>query len=121
VQRDPHKFTRGAVLTMEISDGKKSILWHPFRQDGSLRPQLSLGDTGTEDLARLDELSLALLNPQDGRHALADRIVSLALEESRNNLGIGEVLALALRPKWRYLPRGLEWFRGRLKRALIAL
>ena len=59
VQRDPNKFTRGAVLTMQISEGKKSsILWHPFRQDANLRPQLSFGDTRTEDLARLAELSL---------------------------------------------------------------
>jgi poly-gamma-glutamate synthesis protein (capsule biosynthesis protein) len=121
VQRDPHKFTRGAVLTMQISEGEKSIHWHPFRQDANLRPQLSFGDTRTEDLARLDELSLALLNLQDRRHALADRVVSLVLEGSRNNLGIREVLALARQPKWRYLPYGLEWLRGRLKRAVRAL
>jgi hypothetical protein len=121
VQRDPHKFTRGALLTMQISEGGKSILWHPFRQDANLRPQLCFGDTRTEDLARLDELSLALLNPQDRRHALADRIVSLVHKESRNNVGIREVLALARRPKWRYLTRGLEWFSGRLKRAVAGL
>jgi hypothetical protein len=109
VRQDPGKFGRGAVLTVHISGEQKMIQWHPFRQDHHLRPQLSQADAKDEDLRRLKDLSAALLNEKDPRHALADSIVETAYWENRNSLSMRQILTLALRPRWRYVPLGLWW------------
>jgi len=109
VRRDPHKFGRGAVLTVQLSNGKKSIQWHPFRQGANLRPQLSLDSRYSEDLHRLEDLSSALLNERDPRHALANEVMAKAQQESWDTLAMREIWRLMLKPKWRYIPRGLEW------------
>jgi poly-gamma-glutamate synthesis protein (capsule biosynthesis protein) len=116
VQRDPGKFGRGAVLTVHVAGGETSIQWHPFRQDPKLRPQLSSGGIRAEDLRRLDDLSAALLNGKDPRHALAESVFQAAWWESRDDLGVRQLCKLALRPRWRYVPRGLRWLWRRLQR-----
>lgn len=118
VERDPHKFSRGAVLTVELSNEKKSIQWYPFRQGGDLRPQLSSGSLRSEDLLRLEEMSAALLNAEDPRHALANEMIAKAQEECWNQLETRELVKLLLRPKWRYIPKGLKWFSGKIKRSM---
>jgi poly-gamma-glutamate capsule biosynthesis protein CapA/YwtB (metallophosphatase superfamily) len=116
VRRDPDKFARGAVLSVRISGARKSVRWQPFRQDSHVRPHLSAGEVEADDLRRLNDLSTALLNPQDPRHKLADAVVKTAWWEDRDSLGMRQLLKLALRPKWRYVPRGLKWFLRRLRR-----
>lgn len=118
VQRDPHKFGRGAVLTVQLSNEKKSIQWHPFRQGRDLRPQLSSGSVRSEDLLRLEEMSAALLNAEDPRHALANEMVAKAQQESWNQLEFRELVNLLLKPKWRYIPYGLKWVSGKIKRSM---
>jgi poly-gamma-glutamate capsule biosynthesis protein CapA/YwtB (metallophosphatase superfamily) len=116
VRRDPGKFSRGAVLTVHILGNKKSTQWHPFRQDPNLRPQLSLGDTKFEDLHRLEGLSTALLNEKDSRHAIADSVFKAAWLEYLDTAGIRQVIRLARKPKWRYLPHGLTWLYRKVRR-----
>ncbi|MGE0646204.1 MAG: CapA family protein [Nitrospira sp.] len=116
VRRDPHKFSRGAVLTIQLSNGGKSVEWHPFRQGRDLRPQLSSGSVYSEDLLRLEHLSAALLNAEDSRHALANQIVAKAQQESHNQLGLRELFKLLLRPRWRYIPNGLKWVGQKIRR-----
>lgn len=116
VRRDPHKFGRGAVLTVQLSNGKKSVQWHPFRQGRDLRPQLSSGSVYSEDLLRLEDLSAALLNAKDPRHALANEIAAKAQRESWDQLGFRKLFTLLLQPKWRYIPYGLKWIGGKIKR-----
>ena len=116
VRRDPEKFDRGAVLTVGFSGERKSVQWQPFRQDANLRPQLSTREVAAEDLRRLEELSAALIDPHNPRHALADAVFEAAWWESRDGLGMRQLLNLALRPKWRYVPRGLKWFWRRIQR-----
>jgi poly-gamma-glutamate capsule biosynthesis protein CapA/YwtB (metallophosphatase superfamily) len=114
VRRDPEKFSRGAVLTVHFAGAHKSVEWHPFRQDTNLRPQLSTGEVKAEDLHRLEDLSAALLNERDPRHWLADSVVEAAWWEDRDNLRMGQLLKLALRPKWRYVPCGFRWLWRRI-------
>ena len=115
IRRDPGKFGRGAVLTVHISADQKSIQWHPFRQDSHLRPQLSQGDAKGEDLWRLEELSDALLNDHDPRHALADSVLEAARLENWQSLSVPQILKLAMRPKWRYIPSGLRWLTRQIR------
>jgi poly-gamma-glutamate capsule biosynthesis protein CapA/YwtB (metallophosphatase superfamily) len=117
IKRDPGKFGRGALLTVRISDGKKSVEWHPFRQDPNLRPQLSSGKTKLEDLQRLEDLSAALLNENDPRHILADSVAQAAWWKERDSLDMENLFKLALKPKWRYVPAGLKWVYRRLRLA----
>lgn len=115
VRRDPHKFGRGAVLTVQFSNGKKSIQWHPFRQGRDLRPQLSSESIYSEDLLRLEDLSAALLNERDPRHALANQVMAKAQQENWDRLELREMCRLILKPKWRYLPYGLKWVSRKIK------
>jgi poly-gamma-glutamate capsule biosynthesis protein CapA/YwtB (metallophosphatase superfamily) len=115
IQRDAGKFGRGALLTVHISGGKKSVEWEPFRQDANLRPQLLSGTTRLEDLQRLEVLSDALVNESDPRHHLADSVFETAWWERRDGLKMGHMLKLALRPKWRYFPSGLRWLYRRIR------
>jgi Bacterial capsule synthesis protein PGA_cap len=115
IERDPDKFSRGALLTVHVSGSRKSVSWHPFRQGADLRPRLCAGDTKVEDLQRLNDLSAALLNKKDFRHALADSVIRTGRRTNLARLGIREVMRLALRPKWRYIPRGLNWLFQRMK------
>ena len=117
VRLDPGKFSRGAVLTIEISGSKKSVRWHPFRQDPYLRPQLSRGDERVAALGRLKDLSSALVNRQDPRHELADSVLDTTWWNHRNKLSAKQLLKLALRPKWRYFPTALKWFYRRVSGA----
>ncbi len=114
VRRDPSKFSRGALLTVSVRDGKKTVTWHPFRQDPSLRPQASSGEDKLDDLTRLEELSAALLNADDPRHRLADSVFTTAWCNDRDRLTFSDVISLALRPRWRYVPAGLRWLRRRI-------
>lgn len=114
VRQNPDKFSRGAVLVIYLAGEQKLIQWHPFRQDSSIRPQLSSGHAKVEDLRRLEELSFALWNKNDSRHALADSICKTAWQESRDGLGIQQLFKLALSPKWRYVPHGLNWLSRRV-------
>ena len=115
IERDAGKFSRGALLTVHISEGQKLAEWHPFRQDSNLRPQLSFGKVKTEDLQRLENLSAALLNTNDDRHLLADSVFQAAWWEARKSLRMSQLLKLALKPKWRYLPHGVRWLYQRVK------
>ena len=116
VRCDPHKFARGAVLTVRFHNGKKSIQWHPFRQGKNLQPKLSSESTYSEDLLRLEDLSAALLNEKDPRHSLANEIMAKAHEESRDSLQFKALLQLMLKPKWRYIPYGVKWICGKIKK-----
>ena len=115
VQRDPEKFGRGAVLTVHVSGKEKSVEWHPFRQQPNLQPLLSSGDVKIEDVRKLDDLSAALLNPDDPRHAVADSVANAVDSDNLKRLGVTEVIGLARRPRWRYVPRGLKWLYQRLQ------
>jgi Bacterial capsule synthesis protein PGA_cap len=117
VRRDPEKFSRGAVLTIEASGGTLSPEWHPFRQ-ASLRPRLSSDETLREDTRRLEALSAVLLDTHDSRHRLADQVMEECYKESLAAVQWPELLRLARRPKWRYVPRGMSWLAGRLKKAV---
>jgi poly-gamma-glutamate capsule biosynthesis protein CapA/YwtB (metallophosphatase superfamily) len=119
VRRDPDKFSRGAILTLEISEHRKHLEWHPFRQDAELRPRSCSGEVLTEDLRRLDALSAALVNVKDSRQAMADRVLEACSRENRAALGWKDLLLLARHPKWRYIPRGVRWLGGRLRRAVV--
>ena len=119
VERDPEKFSRGAVLMIEVSEAGKSVRWHPFRQDSQLRPRLCSEETLAEDLQRLEALSAALLDPKDPRQALADRVIAATSREGRAALQWTELLGLARRPKWRYVPLGISWLAARLKKAKL--
>ena len=94
IERDKDKFTRGAVLSVYISGNEKSIRWHPFRQGSDLRPRLCAGDNKVEMLRRLDELSAALLNKKDPRHAVANSVMQAAQRAALNSLRIREVVKL---------------------------
>jgi poly-gamma-glutamate synthesis protein (capsule biosynthesis protein) len=118
IRRDREKFGRGALLTVHIADRKTSVEWHPFRQNSNLQPQLSAGETRLEDLQRLDDLSAALLDPNDLRNSLADSVVQAAIRDSLDNLAIRELLNLALKPKWRYIPAGFKWLYRRVRFAV---
>jgi poly-gamma-glutamate synthesis protein (capsule biosynthesis protein) len=119
VRRDPQKFARGAILTVEVSEGGKLVEWHPFRQGADLRPRLCTGEQRSEDLRRLEALSTALLDPQDPRHQMADRITEACREESLAALQWRELVLLGRRPKWRYIPRGIGWLASRLKKGML--
>ena len=114
ILRDPNKFVHGAVLAVKFSGKAKSTSWYPFRQGADLRPSLSRGDAKIEDLNRLAGLSAALSNKRDFRHALADSVVGKVRSANMKNIGIQELLRLALRPKWRYIPRGFHWLSQRI-------
>ncbi len=116
VRRDPHKFTRGAVLTVQFRNEAKLTQWHPFRQGKDLRPELSSGSTYSEDLLRLEDLSAALLNQRDPRHSLADDVMTKSQQESRENLELKTMLRLMRNPKWRYIPNGISWLKGKISR-----
>lgn len=116
VRCDPHKFARGAVLTVQIRNEKKSIQWHPFRQGKNLRPKLSSESAYSEDLLRLEDLSAALLNEKDPRHSLANDVMARAHQETRENLEVNAMFRLMLKPKWRYIPYGIQWVRGKIKK-----
>lgn len=118
VRRDPHKFSRGAVLTVQFSNGKKLVQWHPFRQGRDLRPELSSEPFYSEDLRRLEDLSAALLHAEDPRHALANEVVAKAQQESWNQLEFRELVKLLLKPKWRYIPYGFKWVSGKIRRSI---
>jgi len=118
VRREPNKFARGAVLTVRLKGGKKAVQWHPFRQDANLRPQLCSGSEKLADLRRMDDLCSALSNEKDWRHGLADSVWNAVRGETLDQLGIGDILKLALKPKWRYVPRGLQWFHRKLSTSL---
>ena len=117
VARDRERFSRGAVLTVRISGSNRAIHWHPFRQDASLRPQLSSGDDKLEDLKNLADLTGALVNPKDRRHFIADEVIQTTIAEAMNNLKARQLLRLACRPKWRYVPRGINWLLKKTMRA----
>jgi poly-gamma-glutamate capsule biosynthesis protein CapA/YwtB (metallophosphatase superfamily) len=121
VRRDPEKFARGAVLTIEISGSSKVLEWHPFRQDSDARPRLCSGETLTGDLERLDALSKALCDEKDPRQAMADRVMEACIRESRAAVQWRDLPLLARRPKWRYIPRGFAWLAGRLKKAVLGV
>jgi capsule synthesis protein PGA_cap len=114
IRRDPEKFSRGALFTVHVSGKKKSIEWHPFRQTPNLQPELSSGKAKAEDLRRLERLSAALLDPNDPRHSLADSVYQAAWWSQRDTLGIQELLKLAAKPRWRYVPYGLKWLYRRM-------
>jgi len=116
VRKDPQKFGRGAVLTVNISEKNKKVQWHPFRQSSDLRPQLSVGNDREEDLKRLEDLSQALLDPSDPRHALAEFAYNVAWAESRDTLSLRQILQMAARPKWRYVSEGFKWLGRRIKK-----
>lgn len=116
VRRDPNKFARGAVLTVQFRNETKSTQWHPFRQGRDLRPELSSGSTYSEDLLRLEDLSSALLNKRDPRHSLANDVMTKAQQESRERLELKALLRLMLNPKWRYIPYGISWLKGKIRR-----
>jgi poly-gamma-glutamate capsule biosynthesis protein CapA/YwtB (metallophosphatase superfamily) len=115
IRRDPNKFGHGALLTVRISDKVKSVHWHPFRQGHDLRPHLCAGEDKMKDLRRLDDLSAALLKKNDFRHELADSVMQTVRRTSLARIGIRDVMKLALKPKWRYVPRGLNWAFERMK------
>lgn len=115
IERDPDKFSRGALLTIQIAGKAKSVRWHPFRQDADLRPRLCTGNSKPEMLQRLDNLSAALMNMKDPRHVLADSVLRAVRSDNMKHFGIGEMIRLACRPKWRYIPRGLHWLFQRMK------
>jgi hypothetical protein len=115
IRRDPDKFKRGAVLTVKVDGQKKTVAWHPFRQSSDLRPQLCVGDDEFQAVQELRELSVALLEPADGRHALVDSVLKAVELENTKLIGVRDVLKLARRPKWRYLPRGFKWLSQRLR------
>jgi Bacterial capsule synthesis protein PGA_cap len=119
VLRDPEKFLRGAVLTIEVSEAGKIVMWHPFRQDSELRPRLCSGETLVENLDRLEALSAALQGEKDPRQELADRVMEEIFKENRAALRWTEVLALARQPKWRYIPLGASWLGAKLKKAVL--
>jgi hypothetical protein len=118
VRRDPHKFARGAVLTVQLRNEKKSIQWHPFRQGRDLRPELSSGSTYSEDLLILEDLSAALLNERDPRHSLANEVAAKAFQDSLDGLELMEMCRLLLKPKWRYIPQGISWVSRKIRRLL---
>jgi len=109
IRRDPHKFSRGAILRIMISGDKKTIEWHPFRQSNELRPTLCCGAELHQDLRRIEELSRALNDSTDPRHALADRVSESAWWAERQSLSAKDLMKLLAKPKWRYLPLGLKW------------
>jgi len=109
IQRDPDKFSRGAVLTVHVSGRTKSVCWHPFRQGADLRPYLCTDQVQVEDVRRLSDLSAALLTKNDYRHDLADSVMKSARRKNLAQLRIQDLLKLARRPKWRYFSSGLNW------------
>jgi poly-gamma-glutamate synthesis protein (capsule biosynthesis protein) len=119
IKRDPDKFKRGAFLTIAVSRCGKSVRWHPFTQGPDLRPHLCRDDSRTEDLRKLEDLSAALLDDRDPRHALADSVMKNVRRATLARLGVRDVMRLALRPKWRYVPRGLSWCVQRVKNAIM--
>jgi poly-gamma-glutamate capsule biosynthesis protein CapA/YwtB (metallophosphatase superfamily) len=118
VRRDPNKFSRGAVLTVQISSEKKTIQWHPFRQGKDLRPHLSLESSYSEDFSRLEELSAALLNPRDPRHALANEVMGKIQQESWDRLDLKSMVQFMRKPKWRYIPYGLKWVKRKITKSI---
>jgi hypothetical protein len=114
IERDRDKFSRGAVLSVDISGNSKRARWQPFQQGPDLRPRLCIGDARLDRLYKLDELTKALLNQKDYRHALADAVMLQARRSALKDLGLKDVLKLALQPKWRYLPNGLRWLGQRM-------
>jgi poly-gamma-glutamate capsule biosynthesis protein CapA/YwtB (metallophosphatase superfamily) len=115
IERDRDKFSRGALLRVNVSGNTKSVSWHPFRQGPYLRPYLCAADPKEEDLRRLDDLSAVLLNQNDFRHALADSIMKNVRRSNLAQLRIRDVFMMGLRPKWRYVPRGVKWVVERMK------
>jgi len=118
IRRDPGKFERGAVLRVDVSDEGKSVSWFPFRQDSQLRPQLSKGEVLKQDLGRLEDLSLALLNEKDPRHAIANNIKEIIEQASLEGVSLQHVLKRAMRPQWKHFPVGLRWLRSQLRKSV---
>jgi Bacterial capsule synthesis protein PGA_cap len=118
IHRDPDKFARGAILTIRVSGETKSAHWSPFRQRSDLRPELSAGAARADALRRLDDLSAALLDPNDPRHALAATVMRRTRKDQLASLGLREVLSLARRPRLRHLWAGLPWIYQRVKNRL---
>lgn len=114
IQRDPTKFARGAILSVTVTETRKIVEWHPFRQSAELRPILSSSADLEEDLKRIEELTAALQNSKDPRHELAERVWAAAWWADRDTLSLTEMTKLMLKPKWRYVPLGLKWLRRRL-------
>jgi poly-gamma-glutamate capsule biosynthesis protein CapA/YwtB (metallophosphatase superfamily) len=109
IERDRDKFSRGALLTVNVSGSRKSVRWHPFRQSPALRPRLCTDEDKVEILLKLEELGIALLDKKDPRHALADSVMQIAQRTALESLGIREIINLGLHPKWRYVPNGIRW------------
>jgi len=116
IRRDPGKFGRGAVLRVGVSEEGKSVSWLPFRQDSQLSPQLSKGEALTQDLGRLEDLSLALSNETDPRHAIVEHVREIIWQKSMEGLGLQHVLRRAMRPQWKHLSLGMCWLRAQLRR-----
>jgi hypothetical protein len=117
-RRDPDKFARGAILIIRVSGTKKSTHWAPFRQRTNLRPELAVGTAKVAALEHLEDLSKALMNPSDPRHALADEVMERARQEELAHLDIADVLRVARRPKLRHLRSALPWMYHRVRRKL---
>jgi poly-gamma-glutamate capsule biosynthesis protein CapA/YwtB (metallophosphatase superfamily) len=115
IDNDPSKFSRGAILQVDINESSKSIQWHPFRQNGNLRPTLSTGAQRRDDLDTIRELSGALSDATDPRHIVAQRVWELAWWSNRERLSVKEIGRLIRKPKWRHLPFGLKWIGKRLR------
>jgi poly-gamma-glutamate capsule biosynthesis protein CapA/YwtB (metallophosphatase superfamily) len=115
VRGDPEKFSRGAILKIRISGSSKQVERIPFRQDARLRPVLSLGNARGEDLQRLADLDGVLMNEEDPRHSLAEMVVAAARREGLEALRLRDVFKLGMRPRWRYVPRGVSWVWSRMK------
>jgi poly-gamma-glutamate synthesis protein (capsule biosynthesis protein) len=109
VAKDPHKFSRGAILTVKVFDRSKTIQWHPFYQSANLRPLLSEGIKKNTDLDNIENLSRALVNKDDPRHALAESVLQAAWDETRDDLKIGDLMKMVMHPKWRYIPEGMRY------------
>jgi hypothetical protein len=119
IRRDPDKFARGAILTIGLSGTTKTVRWAPFRQRGDLRPELAVGPARAAALQHLDDLTAALLNPDDPRHALADEVMELARREQLATLSLREVLRIAVRPQARHLRSALPWIYHRARRRFV--
>jgi poly-gamma-glutamate capsule biosynthesis protein CapA/YwtB (metallophosphatase superfamily) len=114
VRRDPQKFSRGAILKVRIADSSKRLERIPFHQDTMLRPVLSLDEAREEDLRRLEDLDRILTDEGDPRHQLAEMVWRAARKEGREAVGLRDVVKLAMRPRWRYVPLGLKWAWGKV-------
>ena len=121
VARDPDKFSRGAILTVRLREGRKSLQWHPFRQDPELRPYLSDGVQKCDDLRRLEDLTKLLGDETDPRHKLADEVWTTQHWRSLDRLSFASVAKLAMNPKIRYFPKSVRWLVRKFKKNMKQL